>query len=696
MKQSRRNFLRTASLAAASLPFYHLLAATAEPGAPVPPSSGQRRGLLFDESDLPRIRANVARPRFAAFWQKLASNDRADDFDFLEHHVHFNRHGDDMGRVRLLFEHAAFVYAVNRDPAQLALAKLAMRRLLDYPQWDMFLEGGKTVMGLLRAAEASIALSFGLDWIGDSLTPAEVAEVERNIAEKGAPACFTALDGMKHPNLVKGWSFNPTEEHAFTEVDLRRWPLILNSTNLKTVPAAGLGIAACRLYGRHPQAEAWLGMARSSMAEFATMYGSDGSYDEGVSYWVPTTLDMAVFAEVLWRTRGIDDRKLINYPGTIRYAVTMTLPRLEGAPGPALAPKNMGEPLALIPPRYDIVDFGDANGSVEISLGTWVGRTFGDPVSQYLAQDLGEVKYHYGLIWYDATAPSALPEPALLDHHLLNDLVVSRSGWGPADGVVALRSGGPANHEHADRNSVIFKAHGDRLLHDPFRAGYSTTLPRWKLRLTEAHTAILINGQGHQYHDGHEGTNASFAFAEVTAFRTGPGWMTVTSDATDAYQRVNPDVHRVERTLVFLKPDVLIFLDRVLLATTAATVQARFQVFNEDDRGTCTVAGPAFRIDRPFASLHAQTAAAGDFTVGTGRIAIVESEGVFPFVEVASAPAREHVILTLCAATPAGEKPGAMTLSRHGGTWQVQGTHRGQKIQVTLDPEGSGPPKISF
>ena len=172
--------------------------------------------------------------------------------------------------------------------------------------------------------------------------------------------------------------------------------------------------------------------------------------------------------------------------------------------------------------------------------------------------------------------------------------------------------------------------------------------------------------------------------------------MTVTSDATDAYQRVNPDVRRVERTLVFVKPDVLVFLDRVVLATTTATIQARFQVFNEDERGTCAVAGPTFRIDRPFATLHAQAAATGDFTVGTGRIAIAESEGVFPFVEVAAAPAREHVILTLCAATPAGEAPGAMTLSRQGGTWQVQGTHRGQKVQVMLATEGRGPPKISL
>jgi hypothetical protein len=431
------------------------------------------------------------------------------------------------------------------------------------------------------------------------------------------------------------------------------------------------------------------------MREFATVYGSDGCYDEGVSYWVPTTLDMALFAEALWRTQGIDDRQLINYPGTIQFAVSMTLPRFAQPDAPVLAPKNMGGLLPLIAPPYDIVNIGDSNGGVEISLATWVGRNFNDPVSQHLALNLGEVRYYHGLIWYDATAPSALPAPSFLDHRLVNDTVVSRSGWGVADGVVALRSGGPANHEHADRNSVIFKAHGDRLLHDPFRAGYSPTLERWKLRQTDAHTAVLINGRGHQYHDGREGTNPSLASARITAFRTGPGWMTVTSDATDAYRLVDANVKRVERTLVFLKPDVLIFFDRIDLVAAPASVQVRFQVFNEDERGSSAVTGSTFRIERPFATLQARVAAAGEFEVASSRLAIAEIEGVFPFVEVASDSALQHTILTVCTAAPAAGAHGTITLSQQQGVWQVQGSHGQQTITMTLAAGGDGPPEVT-
>ncbi len=58
--------------------------------------------------------------------------------------------------------------------------------------------------------------------------------------------------------------------------------------------------------------------------------------------------------------------------------------------------------------------------------------------------------------------------------------------------------------------------------------------------------------------------------------------MVVTSDATAAYRLVNKDVLQVHRTLVFLKPDVLLIHDRVRLGTTPLPVQLRFQVDDSD------------------------------------------------------------------------------------------------------------------
>jgi hypothetical protein len=166
--------------------------------------------------------------------------------------------------------------------------------------------------------------------------------------------------------------------------------------------------------------------------------------------------------------------------------------------------------------------------------------------------------------------------------------------------------------------------------------------------------------------------------------------MTVTSDATEAYALVLPDATRVVRTLLFLKPDVLLILDRVQLKS-AAPVQLRFQVFNDDGKGVANASGAAFSIDRPFASLRATLAATGTVAAATGRIAVPESVGVFPFVEAVSASATDHEILTACTSAPAGGAHGALAVTREGAAWRVTGTHAGQKVNVNINSAGAVP-----
>jgi hypothetical protein len=694
MTPTRRTFLKTSAALAASLPFARFDLGAGEAGTAVPSvasaKEGARRGLLFDDADLPRIRANTQHPRFAAYWQSLLATDVAAATTFLRSELRTTNHVTHLLRAQQILDRASFIYLVNRDPAQRDLAKLAMRRMLDFEEWDCFLEGGK-VLGMQRATEGSFALLLALDCLGDAVSPAERAEVEQAVLTKGIPACHAAVYGMKYPDRVRGWEWNPRSEiDAMRHISLKRWPLILNSTNLKIIPTACLGIAAC-WFRERPEAEGWLELARSSAKAFSTMYGSDGCYDEGISYWGYTTLHLALFAEVLWRTHGIDDRSLINYPGTVRYALGNTMPTIDDQRSVAAVTHLPGYTMPVVKPEFDIVNHGDANGGVEVSVATWVARTHKDPLAQYVATQVGESKHVYGLIWFDPTLPATPPTPALLDTRQANDIVISRTGWTTKDNVLALRSGGPGNHEHADRNSVIFKAYGERLLHDPFRSAYIASQPRWILRLTEAHTAVLINGQGHQYHDGSEGTNASWSFARVTDYRTGPGWMSVTSDATDAYQLVNPAVTRVLRTLVYLKPDVVVFLDRVSLKDAKASVQVRFQANNEDLAATLSLPGDNFLITRPHASLLGRVARAPGLTVRLDKLPLAEKDGSQPYAEIESAAATEHEILSVCTARPKDSAHGDLRLAREGATWRVTGTHAGQKVNVTLDPTAAQP-----
>lgn len=670
-----RSFLKSAGWFAAACPAFGRLGFT-DPDPRTTAPNAPDRGFLFDAADLPRIRANLESPRFAELRASLFPQDLAAREKFLREEVRMENLMYDMLKVRTHLEQAAFAYAVTGDGAQLVIAKLALQRLCEYQRWDYFLEAGSKTIGLQRAPEATIACVLALDWLGDQVTAAERAAIEDSIIRKGAPACFTTLYGMKHPDRVRGWTQDPREKMPFV-INMARWPLILNSTNLKVIPICGLGYAAIHFHGRHPDAGKWLELARQSARAFAQMYGTDGSYDEGVGYWGYTTMHLILFAEALYRRLGIDDRDLINYPGTVRYALCMTMPTQQN-------PK-------------EAVNFGDA-GAVDTTVAAWVGQVHQDPLSDHVVRTVGGVGHWPAAIWCRPEAAGTPPGPELLDVRLSNDLVISRSGWTAADGVVALRSGGPANHEHADRNSVLFKVHGERFFHDPYGGGYSTMVPKWRLRFTEAHSAVLIGGHGHQYHDGSEGTNSSWAEARVTAFRHGPGWMTVTSDATEAYALVNPAVRLVERTLVYLKPDVLLVFDRVLL-DTAAPVQVRYQLFNDDGRGAVEAAGAGFTITRPLAALTASVHGAGSLVVRTGRMEFPANPGPFQtseasvqaYAEVESAAALTHAVLTVAAASPVGQTPGRLTVAPEAGGWRVTGEHHGRRINTRISVNKEGP-----
>lgn len=668
MSPSRREFLNRSVLG--TLGLYLLPHSSGEAAPQERDEAVPGRGLLFDGSDLARLRETVRLPRFAPYWQSLTEADLEADRKFLTTELKLNNHVRDMLQARQILERTSFVFALTSDRRQLEIAKLAIEKLLAYKRWDYFLEGGEETIGLQRAPEATLAMAFARDWLDGVLSREMKDEMERQIAEKGAPACYRTLYGMKYPDRVKGWGFDPESDYAF-RFDLRRWPLILNATNLKVIPIAGLGVAGCLLRGKHLQAQRWIDMALQSARAFSVMFGPDGSYDEGIGYWGYTAQHLTLFLDVLRRTTGQDERKLINFPGTSRFALQMAMP-------------TTGKP-------QDCVNFGDAWNMGDVSVAAWTARFYRDGLAQHVALNVGVVNSHFPIVWYDPSVAPVEPGSDLLDARFSNDWAVSRSGWGVEDTVMALRSGGPANHEHADRNSVILKAFGERLFHDPFKAAYSHTEPHWLLRQTEAHTAVLVGGKGHQYHDGSEGTNASWAEARIIDYHLGTGYLVVSSAATDAYRLVNKDVNLVTRTLVFVKPDILILFDHIRLSANPLPVQLRFQVYNEDGNGHAVAGNAGFQIMRPGATLQAATFASGTLSMRTGTLNVPQQNGVHPYVEVESGTGLDHLVLTACTLQQTGREHGRLNAQPTGRGWKVTGGHNGRNINIAIVSAGDVP-----
>jgi hypothetical protein len=177
----------------------------------------------------------------------------------------------------------------------------------------------------------------------------------------------------------------------------------------------------------------------------------------------------------------------------------------------------------------------------------------------------------------------------------------------------------PSNHEHADRNSFIFKAYGERLLTDHYGASYDWRQKGWLLRLNEAHNSVLIDGEGHQYHDGSEGTNASDAEARITRYVDRGDTVWWTSDATQAYRLVRPEIESVTRSVLFVKPDILVIVDSVK-SSVAVSVSCRYHPDNTDGMATIRLEDDGFVIQRPKAKLACRIASTHGLEISTGRL----------------------------------------------------------------------------
>ena len=669
LEQSRRLFLKTgAGLGLlASLP-RSWGAAESSPGA-------TRPGLLFGPADIPRIRATLARPEFAAYW-KASTGDLGADEHFLRDEIRMTNASADLARAGGILLRCAFVHVIAPEEGQVRLARLALARIMAFRRWDWILEAGKDTVGVMRGPSICVSVILAADWLGGALTAEEQDGIVRRLGDDGGPACHRAVLGETHHDKVVGWSLDP-EAAGLGPLDVHRWPEILDRTNLRITATAGLAAVGCFLRGRHPDADRWCDEAVASLRLFASRMPADQSFPEYVGYWSYTFSFYCVALELLRRTRGIDERGILDFPAMARYAAAMAAPTVGRA--------------------NDCINVGDSSAAATAVPLSWIGREFRDGTAQFLVSRPESVSpleatACLAAIWFDAGVPPRLAADLPLDRESAPGLVLSRSGWKTEDSVVSLRSGGPSNHEHADRNSVIFMAHGERLLNDPLHASYWRRDPKWLLRLTAAHTAVLINGQGHVYFNDDAGTHSSPAAAILLDHRIGPDWMSATSDAADAYRRAGLPARRVLRTIVFLKPEVLVFLDQVDL-DEPSSVEIRFQAYNDDGRGSIRAGRNSFQIDRPQASLHARFLSEGTAEAASRRLDLPAEGGVYPFAEIVSAPAKRHAVLTVCAAAPAGAGANTLSIAREGNDWSVRGEHRGRKIALRIEaaPDGGAP-----
>jgi hypothetical protein len=265
----------------------------------------------------------------------------------------------------------------------------------------------------------------------------------------------------------------------------------------------------------------------------------------------------------------------------------------------------------------------------------WVARKSRDGLTQYQALNFSSGHDIFSLVFYDPTVKPVTPDKSLYFKKLDLDWIVTRTGYDMNDLVVAMRSGPPANHEHADRNSIILKYFGEILLADQKRPTYDPKHPEWYLRTSPAHNTILMDGMGHQYHNGEEGTNASKAAAKIIRMGERPGYVFWSSDATPAYQLVDHDVKSITRTvLVFREIPFLLVLDKMMKRSKPSLFSSRWIPENSDGQGTVKSQNRSFFISRPRATFYGVCAGTPNVFPQSSKLPLPDSLGTYSYINV--------------------------------------------------------------
>ncbi len=649
----------------------------------VPAAAQEQPGVFFDPHRIAAYHAYYgSSPIFADVRTELQAIDRGVERKFLRSEVRYNDQLFDIGRVGTLAQQMALLYLYTADTDAADLARECVTTLMRFPKWDYFLDGGVDVVGLQRAPNSAIAVAVVVEALGDRVTEAERKEWLTTMAVRGTEPCFRSTFGMRYPEHVHGWSIDTAStyfQHRPGErgIDLSRWPIILDKINLKAIPASALALSALtyrKYLGETADTRRWLEQAVYSVSTFHDIYAQDGSYSEGISYAHYTTLHLVQAVEAL-RSAGIADLGgLLNWTGYQTYLLEMMLPTRDDPAG--------------------IVNFSDAGKGANASVSFWISRETRDGLARWFGEQMAVTRDFWSPLYYDPTVTAEAPVGTPHLWHSSLDWMVGRTGYAADDFVAAMRSGGPSNHEHADRNSIIVKCYGEKLVVDPMRPPYAYTDPAWKMRLTAGHSALLIDGEGHQYVDGREGTNASQARATIVRSGERAHYMFWTSDATPAYRLVLPDVRSVTRTLIMLKDiPAVIVVDKVMKTAVPSRIQARFYAYNNDGKGSVAASGSSFLITRPVACLTGSGVSRAGVAYTTGLPAIPpEQARLYPYVDISTQSPAKDICLVTALLPAAGAAPaGHVACIPVADGYQATVAIGGHSVRITVFDRGTIP-----
>jgi len=380
------------------------------------------------------------------------------------------------------------------------LKKAAREKLLDVLKWAP--EGGSNMKrGDLQAAWLLRGICWCYDAAYDLLSPEERSAARKIIRVRGDQ--FWRASFPFRGNEAQNHSWDKMEAAAFAALTLAEEP------DMEMRYRYAAAVYAYR---------------------FFPSLGFEGENNEGLSYW-SYGLGLAVrFVDVARYTLGLDFYTQPWLRQTARF------------------------PMYCQPPCGFPVSFADNGKPNHSGLG---------PLSALFTSKLAASGCDPAALWYSGT-----PERDGVTAKIPLDIPQSRFyphiGWavfntflpdGRENVAVGFHSGKYfAGHQHADQNSFVINAYGDKLAID---GGYydwwgSPHFRKYSVQ-TQAHNTVLADGRGQDWMvSGSDGVTTHYFDSANFGF--------VTGDAKKVYQK---RVSRFERDLLFVKPDYVFVFDRL-------------------------------------------------------------------------------------------------------------------------------------
>ena len=443
----------------------------------------------------------------------------------------------------------AMAYVISGEDKYFDAAKVWALTSCEYPTW-----------GLHEFANVDLATGhqlYGLalvyDWLYHDLDESARLTIRETLVRKASNLFDLAAKGI----IVN-------DDEAYRKHPWPEWDEAYMQNHL-WINSCGIGIAGLAVFDEVDGALRWPAFTIDRYARTMAILGDDGASHEGPGYWTYGVEWMLKFMELSRDLLEVDMYDNEWWRNTWKYRVYMGLPQHSWTRSNTTI--NAGDS-----PRYDW--YGPD------TMLRRLASEYGNGHAQWLADALDSADVEHAsarwlnLLWYDPSVETLPPADLPTLHHFTDmDIASARSDWsgdesylffkcGPYVGHKAIRElkycPSSAHHVHPDTGNFMVFANGEWLIiDDGYRGKY-----------TGQHNTLIIDG-GEQLGGGYpifHGDEAHGAQARPRIIRadSSPEFDHLTGDATEAYPS-DSGLIRYRRHLLYLKPDILIVCDDIVL-----------------------------------------------------------------------------------------------------------------------------------